>query len=602
MAPHPQVVAAISPERVQAWKAALPLGDPARTARELLALLQPANRTRMGPARRLALLAALHPVLADVLQPLASRYARAPLPLSARAEEAAQLVACLLEETACGYKRALLDLAEEPPQEEGHLDRLVQALYHATDTLGLRLLQAYTLYREPPAGVWGELHRLYRYAEAQGLQGRAVPRLEGGGARSVDHAYRRALLLALSRPYHLMQGEPQQLYGELDRWAAACRLYPATGAGVPKGAFYVDLEGEEPPAYALQGGPAGPGVRLLEVGAAVALVEERLEEVQQAYRNESGQLSLAGRRLRDMLQRVAKAWALRPERLAVRCVHPGEVELVTGLRACHHFASGQAPFFPEESEIQLQHRNREEQGGLSLVPEDATPWLAEQEQQRIRSGVVRPRTSQFATGDLQDDKDIWIKVYSSGYEEARKRREGEDLRFAAVACRREDQGSGGLGLRCPAAPGLQLRVGELVAYRERGGAEWHIGCVRWLQASPGQGEEGLRLGIQTLAEDALAVATRGLKGVGQGGEYLRALVVPRLDPAQYPTTLITPTAVYDIDSVVLLNTGEQLLYARLTKLLDATDAFCRYQYQLVEAPRREEEDPRKQDRLARYYR
>ncbi len=603
VAPRPETVAATSPERIQAWKAALPLGDPARTASELLDLLRPANRTRMGPARRLALLETLRPVLDDVLSPLVQRYATAPQPLPQRAAQAASLVEGLLEEAAFGYKRALLDLLAEPPQDEGHLDRLLEALYRAADLIGWRILQAYVLYREPPAGAWGELHQLYGYAEAQGLQGQAVAVPVGGeqGKRSVGHAYRRMLLLALARPYHLMQGEPARLYAELDRWAEACRLYPAGGA-IPKGAFYVDLAEDAPPAYALQGAAGGPGVRLLDVTSAVALAEERLGEIQQAYRNEAGQLTLPGRRLRDMFQRVARAWALRPERLTVRCIHPGTVELVTGLRACHHFASGEARFAPEETEIQLRASAQAAAGELSLLPEDATPWLAEQERQRIRTGIVRPRTSRFASPDARDDKDIWIKVYSSGYQEAREREaEEETARFQAVACRREDQGGGGLGLLCPGEAGLQLRVGELVAYREQGPSgvgEWHIGCVRWLQA---QGDGGLRLGIQTLAEDALAVATRGIKGVGQGGEYLRALILPRLDPTAYPTTLVTPTAVYDIDSVLLLNTGDRLLHARLTKLLDATDAFCRYQYQLVEAPPREEERP-PQDRQARYYR
>ena len=605
VAPRPETVAATSPERIQAWRAALPLGDPGRTAGELLDLLRPANRTRMGPARRLALLEALRPVLDDVLDPLVQRYATAPQPLPQRAAQAASLVEGLLEEAAFGYKRALLDLLSEPPQaekhQEGHLDRLLEALYHAADLIGWRILQAYVLYREPPRGAWGELNQLYGYAEAQGLQGRAVGE-RGQGTRSVGHAYRRMLLLALARPYHLMQGEPARLCAELDRWAEACRLYPASGA-VPKGAFYVDLEEDAPPAYALQGAAAGPGVRLLDVTSAVALAEERLGEIQQAYRNEAGQLTLPGRRLRDMFQRVSRAWALRPERLTVRCVHPGTVELVTGLRACHHVASGEARFAPEETEIQLRASAQAGAGELSLLPEDATPWLAEQERQRIRTGIVKPRTSCFASPDARDDKDIWIKVYSSGYQEAREREEAaeETARFRAVACRREDQGGGGLGLLCPGEAGLRLRVGELVAYREQGPhgvGDWHIGCVRWLQA---QEDGGLRLGIQTLAEDALAVAIRGIKGVGRGGEYLRALILPRLDPTAYPTTLVTPTAVYDIDSVLLLNTGDRLLHARLTKLLDATDAFCRYQYQLVEAPPKEEERPR-QDRQARYYR
>lgn len=41
---------------------------------------------------------------------------------------------------------------------------------------------------------------------------------------------------------------------------------------------------------------------------------------------------------------------------------------------------------------------------------------------------------------------------------------------------------------------------------------------------------------------------------------------------------------YDVDSIVLINTGDQLLHAHLTKLVDATNAYAQFQFQIVQPP------------------
>ena len=103
--------------------------------------------------------------------------------------------------------------------------------------------------------------------------------------------------------------------------------------------------------------------------------------------------------------------------------------------------------------------------------------------------------------------------------------------------------------------------------------------VRWLRTSA---HDKLDLGVRLLAEDSLPVAIRGVKGVGKDSEYFRSLLIPKTDPMLHPSTLITPASVYDVDSVVIVNTGTQLFHAHLTNLLDATNAFSLFQFQIVD--------------------
>ena len=105
--------------------------------------------------------------------------------------------------------------------------------------------------------------------------------------------------------------------------------------------------------------------------------------------------------------------------------------------------------------------------------------------------------------------------------------------------------------------------------------------VRWLRTSA---HDKLELGIRLLSEDTLPVATRGVKGVGKDSEYFRSLLIPKTDPMQSPTTLITPASVYDVGSVVCVNTGVQVFHAHLTELVDATNAFSLFHFEIVAAP------------------
>ncbi len=95
---------------------------------------------------------------------------------------------------------------------------------------------------------------------------------------------------------------------------------------------------------------------------------------------------------------------------------------------------------------------------------------------------------------------------------------------------------------------------------------------------------GLELGIEHLADDALAAGSKAVRGPGSGAEYFRAVFVPRVDPLVKEATLLTPAAVYDVGAVLKLNLRELVVYAQLTELLETTRMFAHFRYKLVQAP------------------
>lgn len=590
--PNPTANAFAQPARIKNWLASLPLGNASKTGQDLLAALHQVNRATLAPDQRYALMEQIHPCVGGVLETLRKQYSHAPIPLPEKMAAHADLTRALLTEVAYGYKAVLLALIAMPTSGEATRGMLIGACYRTTGCLSRLLLESYSVYAPEPKMLWLEVNQLFRYAEINGFHSEIAPvTVADGTPRSIDAAYRRLLMLALANPYHLMQGEVFQVYQELDKWVASCRLVPLTPGTLPKGRLFIDFESDAPPRYApisLDLPPPADG-RLLDISAVLVLLEQRTKEVMLSHRTENGQLSFLGRKQRNMYKRLAEAWGIRSERLAERKRCASSVEIAVGISACHHFSGSGADFQPEVSEIELrQGGSVSGSRGLSLVGANDMPWASEDQTKRLTAGIIQPRTSQFAA-DQTLTKDVWVKVYST---QARyEHQKNETAHFESTTCRLIDESRGGLAIACGKDQQVRMNVGEVIAFRADGQhmvGDWSIGTVRWLRITA---QKDLDLGVRALADDALAVAVRGIRGAGKGGEYFRALLIPRLDPVQYPTTLITPAGVYDVDSIVLINTGGNLLYAHLTRLMDATNSYSLFQFQIVQPLEEERERP-----------
>lgn len=585
--PTTTVAAFLNPAKLRAWLDTLPLANPTKTGQEILGALRVVNRATAPVNQRFHFLEQFKPLVADITDILHEHYASAAIPLDDRNRVAANLAHALLGEMAYGYKAVLLETATTPSVEAKRNVLVASALY-AMHYLARLLVDNYALYSPEPPSLWLELHQIYRYADYEDFASSDLP-AQGGkhsDVGSIDHTYRRIIMLALTNPYHLMQGEALLVFGELDKWAAHCRILPLAAATSPTGQLYLDLDSDGPPTYAPMGRqdiyPANG--RLLDVSGILPVLERRNKDLLMSATTETGQLTLAGRKLRNMYKRLGEAWGVRIERLSERKPRSNPIEIAIGISAAHHFASHGAEFAPEANELALRQRKAVGKGhSLSLIAENDTPWLHEDQAQRLAAGIVQPRTSQF-TVDPVKDKDIWVKIYSTqAHFETKKANRGNTLTFNNTLCQLQDESRGGMAISCRKGHGLRLLVGEIIAFKSEQAPtvdDWSVGMVRWLRSNA---QERLDLGIGLLADDTKAVAVRGVKGVGKDSEYFRSLLIPKLDPTEYPTTLITPAAVFDVDSVIFVNTGTDVFYAQLCKLMDATNSFSRFQFNIVNA-------------------
>ncbi|MEX6500947.1 PilZ domain-containing protein [Pseudomonas zhanjiangensis] len=233
----------------------------------------------------------------------------------------------LCSELANGFKRLLLQMFQGRQPSRPHL---AWCLYMAQHFHAQGLLRHYQLYQEPPPALWRDSHLLYWLAEQHDcLDEPVAAAFQPPPASTPRGLYQQMLLLALSNPFHLTEGECPQLFGALAPLAELARLQPLDEDD-ESDAPIVDLTEAQPClGYARLADGGREHLRRLEVGALLIALDEP------APLQSSGD--------RQLLERVKPHWMGRQQRRHPRTEHEAQCRLVIGLAAIHADLAGQRP-------------------------------------------------------------------------------------------------------------------------------------------------------------------------------------------------------------------------------------------------------------------
>ena len=562
----------------------LPLANPGECCTKITKLVYQLNRAPIDVKIRMKIMVLVLPLFEDIVNSLRNNYINASLPLSEKRLQVALATRRLLVEMSHAYKIIVADMVEGKTSD---ISFLPQATYYAMNCLSRLLLDSYALYAAEPRQTWLEINQLYLYAEQNGFNGKILTPINAKHEptpATITNSYKRIILLALANPYHLMQGEATKMFQLLTSWCTQIDIVPLATPKLPEGKLFIDLGVDAPPMYApnIQNGLQAIEPRLLEITNLLNILEKEIRQLAVETRGGVSQSNLGQRMERDMYFRWSEAWGLRRERMSHRKPRQAPARLLSGLTAAHHYISGGKPFTPEEDEIRLRGRNAGPSSAstLSLVPEEHQPWLqGEQPSQRV---LPTHRASQFDALNNTSEKDLWVKVFTTSNAAVVDFSASPKVEESPKACEVRNSNQGGYGLYCPPESDFPARVGELIgAQTEENPGTWSIATARWMKLNDNQGFE---MGIKLISEDASAVATKAIQGVGKGSEYYRGLILPDMDPTTFPTTLITPAAVYDVGSVLIMLTSSHIIYIKLTRQLESTSAFSHYQFEIVPPP------------------
>ncbi len=559
------------PAKISAWIDSLPLANVEEAATSMRDALVRMNRSPIDTQIRYRIMEQMRGKALGIDKAMKKQREKTAFQPSVRNRQLAALHGGLLEEIAHAYKRILVDLLSQ-----GDPSRVPQAMivtaHRVIEALTHELLESYVAYSPEPEHIWGEVHRIYRFASQAKIHLTQVPSGGEGGTEkeSIDHVYRQMILLYLANPYHLMQGEIYSLFGEIDHWIDGCKLSPIPSGQQVAGVLYIDPDQDRPPTYAPANRPAKPlnGVSI-DVAAASALVSAPIETLEQKRQVEKKGLSLVDRMRRDMLLRLKHAWEARRERTSERLNVFEPVEVMVGLGCAHHFLSGEGEFAPEKVELKVAGGSSDTGGmTLGLMNDNQTQWSTN------TGAQLGTRSSVFGGADL-GGADLWDTVYETRQDTVDRTKNFDAQfrqKFNTSTWQQFDVSEGGISLSLGDTPQEKIRVGEIIGYRTAAGEPWAIGSVRWMQFLQGR---GLSIGVRKLTTTSVAIGGRAVEGTGSGGEYFRMLLTAPLDDPDQ-TSLLAPAAIFDVGTKILVVLGEEVRYLRLTELQETTRSFSRF--------------------------
>lgn len=225
----------------------------------------------------------------------------------------------LCNELAIGFKRLLLQILKGRQPSRPHL---AWCLYMALHFLAQSLLRHYQLYQDSPPSLWRDSHLLYWIGEHQEcLDEPVAAAFQPTPAGTLRGLYQQMLLLALSNPFHLAEGESPQLFGALAPLAGLARLRPWDDEGDSE-APIVDLTESQPClGYAQQPDGSRDCLRRFELGALLVALHDPAP--------------LQSTSDRQLLERVQHHWMGQQQRRYPREEFDVACNLLVGLPAIH---------------------------------------------------------------------------------------------------------------------------------------------------------------------------------------------------------------------------------------------------------------------------
>lgn len=326
------------PEHLQKRLDALPLSNLPEVSRTLCDEIGALNRQKVAMDTRLKLLDLYRGTILKLLPVLEDQFVSARLPLQEKPRHMAELACQLQTELANGYKIVLLDY-QDKRIKLGKGKIALAAAQRGISALSRNLAIHYQIYAPTPAGIWSEIHRIFRFAMEQKIADEPIADENGEG--SIGLVYKQALLLALSDPYHLNPGEIRKIQEYLALFGDLAQLQPFMQTSDPIGRFLVQTDSDSPPSEALQ---------ILDEASNLDNILLNTRELAHALRHHADRLEAgeSPKNLRlpysamdagyhGLLRRLLKHWLATPKRAYRRTQRIAGTEVCTSLPAVHHF-------------------------------------------------------------------------------------------------------------------------------------------------------------------------------------------------------------------------------------------------------------------------
>lgn len=339
----------LSAKRVQQWVDELPLLNVAHSVSALKEALDLLNQEPLSDKERLKLLE-IYRVPVETVFKSFDRSNLRHIPLSP--EERQQVVADmgkLCQTLAGGYKLVVqhgFDNGVELKKDAS----VLMALRRAIEALSLSMMHAFRMYAPVPMFACMEINQLFYFAEQSGVQDVAcAAHKKDKNAPSVSQLYKQIMLLAITDPYRLSEGEADKVFTLLEKYTSDCIISSDTTAHEGEGFFCIDLDADSTPVkFSKDAVARGEVMRIIDARPVMEKISSADEETDELTNKISPHLQAKD------LQRKKRYTADGNIKLAVG------VEDIHALLSVHKHHKGKAPQLMEWSVV------NESAGGFML--------------------------------------------------------------------------------------------------------------------------------------------------------------------------------------------------------------------------------------------
>jgi len=533
-----------TPDELSSWLKRLPMGDAATAAAHLFNLLHQYNQCELEPFLRFEVLESLQSAVKQSCGALSIKYNNSALPLSERNRQRFHLSSGLFEQMAIGYKTIVLNLYNHSAKNQKTHELFLKAIHRAVKQLARLLLECYTVYAKEPDDVWGELNQLYLLSETLGANQLVLNQEEQQqtATQTIQYAYLRIALLSVVNPYHLMQGEAVVLYDYLKKWAMGCQLQKVADPKQLKNDLVViEFNRPQPPQFYYDGRSVNMfNTRTIDLSHLLDQFNDTLTKISDYLASDAAQNTFNKRMRRDMLLRIQRVWKERQTRKHHREQTNEYLVLAMGLNMVHHFIQDQQQYIPENHEIRFYKPD----------------------------GINTPSSTDLAFWKtLHDCQEFCVEQRNSAIQSYKK------YRWMLF-----NQSENGIGLRRDGICDSCVRVGDIVAYKKSiDVAGWHAGVVRWVKDLD---KHVLELGINVLKGVPSAVSVRHVDDA-KNLEYFRCLLLELHSRGQSYVTLIAPVSTFQVGAQVLINSQDQMKYAKISDLVTLTTSYAQFEFEII---------------------
>ncbi|GAB2188754.1 hypothetical protein [Sessilibacter sp. MAH2] len=502
--------ASAKPARVKIWIDELPVTNAANTSALLYKALPEFAKVQMTPATRAELLEYVRQPIVNCNETILTPLAQSPLNLSETQKKAVVIAQALQKYMVIAYCRCAIDLSLEKKPNPAVL---ASYLHRAMTGLCALMKSNYQFYTPVPSELWAMTNALFRIAmNAQVKDINVVDPINHKASGTVAHAYGATLALACANPFQLRPVEINQVYNILLEWSKFIDIHVHQDG--EKSLFSVLSCSDQEPDYSSTFDPqnlSDDGLTI-DFSNLINLLNKSDDAEFSTQRNRTLTLRTS---LKDHL---SHCWGQRIQRLQQREECDKNIEVCLGISRIHSLLLNGASF---DSFIY---------GSNDEADVYSTSWVDNQD-----------KGNRFETPDL-------------------------------YLMEMTNTGDNGFQLRCNDSIPPNLQAGELIAYREPGKRNWHVGAVRWVRRSD---KSGVQFGVQTLAEKVEALGACTVTDNGNESDFMRVLMV-RNSLTDGTESLVIPHLPFSERYPITLAKRGQQRKVQLGQMVMATGAFSQF--------------------------